>query len=128
MNEHAELLRTLFDAFERRDLAAIEAALADDVQSHTPGSSPLAGTARGRDAVLVQLGRARELSAGTYRIEVEDVLGGDGHAAVVYRGTAERAGRRLDLRHLALYAVRDGRIAEIWFTPLDQATFDEFWS
>lgn len=128
MSSHVELLRRLFDAFDQQDLETIESALSEDVRSHTPGDNALAGTARGRAAVLAQLGRSRELSGGTYRIEVEDWLGGAAHAAVVYRGTAQRAGRALDLRHVALYEIRGGRISEIWFTPLDQAAFDEFWA
>jgi ketosteroid isomerase-like protein len=128
VNDNAQLLERFFDAFATGRFDVIEASLADDVRSHTPGHSRLAGTREGRDAVLAHLGRSRELSDGTYRIEIEDLLGGEHHAAVVYRGTASRLGRELDLRHVALYAIEDGRVTEIWFTPLDQDVFDAFWS
>jgi ketosteroid isomerase-like protein len=128
VNENADLIRRLFGAFAAGDLEAIHAALADTVRSHTPGESRLAGTVVGREAVVAHLGRSRELSDGTYEVQVEDVLGGDGHAAAVYRGQARRSGRQLDVRHIALYRIERGRIAEIWFTPLDQTAFDEFWS
>jgi ketosteroid isomerase-like protein len=128
MNENADLIRRLFGAFAAGDLETINQALADGVQSHTPGESLIAGTAVGREAVIAQLGRSRELSGGTYRIEVEDVLGGETHAAAVYRGRATRDGRSLDLRHIALYRIEHGRITKIWFTPLDQTAFDRFWS
>lgn len=125
---NAELVVALFDAFAAGDLVAIEAALAPSVTSHTPGRNALAGTARGRDAVLGQLRRSAELSNGTYRVVVEDVMASDRHAAVLYRATGTRAGRRLDLRHLALYAIERARITEVWFTPMDQAVFDRFWA
>lgn len=125
---NARLLRDLFAAFEVGDLATITGALAEDVRWHTPGSSLLAGSPAGRDAVLVQLGRGRELSGGTYRIEVLDVLAGDHHAAVVYRGTGEREGRVLDLEHVALYRIADGVVTEVFIEPLDQPAFDAFWS
>jgi ketosteroid isomerase-like protein len=128
VNENAALIRRLFDAFAAGDLETINQALAADVQSHTPGHSQLAGTVVGREAVIAHLGRSRELSAGTYRIEIEDILGGEGHAAAVYRGLGARHGRQLDLRHIALYRIEHSRIAEIWFTPLDQNSFDQFWS
>jgi ketosteroid isomerase-like protein len=128
MNDHADLIRRLFVAFGARDFDAINHALAEDVRSHTPGASRLGGTVAGRDAVVAHLGRAGELSGGTYRIEVEDVLGGDDHAAVVYRGRATRGDRTLDLRHVALYRIERGQVSEIWFTPLDQAAFDRFWT
>lgn len=126
--DNADLIAALFDAFARRDLAAIEAALSPDVRSHTPGTNLLAGTAAGREAVLEQLGRSAELTDGTYKVEVEDMMAGKRHAAALYRATGEREGRSLDLQHLALYRIEGDRVAEVWFTPLDQATFDEFWS
>jgi len=128
VSENAELIGRLFRAFGDSDLQTIKESLAKSVQSHTPGRSQLAGTASGREAVIAQLGKSRELSGGTYRITVEDTLGGEAHAAVVYRGRATRGGRSLDLLHIALYRIDQEQIQEIWFTPLDQAAFDEFWS
>ena len=125
---NARLLRDLFAAFADGDLQSIIDVMAPDIRWHTPGSSLLAGDPAGRDAVLAQLGRSRELSGGTYAIEVLDVLAGDHHAAVVYRGTAERGGRTLDLEHLGLYRIADGRVTEVFIEPLDQAAFDAFWS
>jgi hypothetical protein len=82
----------------------------------------------GRDAVLRQLRRSAELSDGTYRIAVEDVMASDRHVTVLYRASGSRAGRLLDLRHLALYAIENDRIGEVWFMPMDQYAFDDFWS
>lgn len=128
MSEHVDLLRRLFRAFADGDAQTIEAALAPDVRAHTPGRNVLSGTVEGRSAVLQQLGRSGQLTGGTYRIEVEDVMGGDGHASVLYRATGAREGRKLDVRHLALYAIDAGHITEIWFVPLDQPAFDAFWA
>lgn len=74
VNENAELIRRLFDAFAAGDLETINQALAANDQSRTPGQSQLAGTVVGREAVIAQLGRSREVSEGSYRIEVEDFL------------------------------------------------------
>jgi ketosteroid isomerase-like protein len=128
MSSNADVLRAFFAAFTGGDVAAIEHLLSPDARSHTPGNSLLAGHRSGRDEVLAHLGRSGELSGGTYRLEMLDVLDGEHHAAAVYRGTAEREGRSLDVVHVALYAIADGRITEAWFTPLDQDRFDEFWS
>ncbi len=125
---NAQLLRRLFDAFAAGDREAVVAGFADDVTWRTPGSSQLAGEFVGRDAVLAQLGRSAQLTDGTYRVEVEEIMPGDHHASVLYRGTGSRNGRRLDLRHLALYEIAAGAIRNVWIAPLDQRAFDEFWA
>lgn len=125
---NAKLLRRLFDSFGARDMETIRASLADEVRWHTPGQSLLAGSWAGREAVLAQLSRSAELTAGTYRVEVEDVMASDRHATVLYRGRGSRLDRDLDLRHLALYEIAEGRIVEVRIAPLDQHAFDEFWS
>ena len=128
MGGHAELLRRLFTAFAEGDGATIQAAMAPGIRWHTPGGNLLAGDPEGRDAVLAQLRRSAELTGGTYRVEVLDVLEGVDHAAVVYRGTGQRDGRDLDLLHVALYAIAGRQVHEVWIAPLDQAAFDAAWA
>ena len=50
------------------DPAAVEPFLAEDVIWHVPGSSPIAGDFRGREAVLGYFHRRRSLAGGTIRI------------------------------------------------------------
>lgn len=124
---NATLLRELFAAFGDGDIGRIGASFTEDVHWTTPGRSQLAGEFVGREAVLEQLARSGELSGGTYRVAVEDVLASDAHASVLYRGTGSRLGRSLDLRHLALYDITAGVISAVRVAPLDQYVFDEFW-
>jgi uncharacterized protein len=125
---NARLLRELFAAFEGGDIERIGASFTEDVRWTTAGCSQLAGEFAGREAVLAQLARSGELSGGTYRVAVEHVMASDSHACVLYRGTGSRLGRSLDLRHLALYDIADGKISAVRVAPLDQTAFDEFWS
>ena len=125
---NGEVLRRLLTAFAERDVAAMAERLAEDVRWHTPGSSKLAGNPEGREAVLAQLAKSGQLSGGTYRVELVDLLEGEDHAAMVYRGTATREGRSLDLLHLGLYRIAGGRVQEVWIEPLDQEAFDAFWA
>jgi ketosteroid isomerase-like protein len=51
-----------------------------------------------------------------------------GHTAIAWqRITATRDGKTLDEKEAIVFAVRDGRIAEVWHRP-DQYAFDEFFS
>jgi hypothetical protein len=55
-------------------------------------------------------------------------MGGERPPAARNRATGRRLGRSLDVRVLALYAIEDGAVTEIWFTPLAPAAFEAFWA
>ena len=80
MAEHpnARLIRKLHDSFvEGSYIAAITELFAQDVVWHVPGSGPLSGDRRRWDAVRAAMQRFEELSGGTIRGEVHDILASD---------------------------------------------------
>jgi ketosteroid isomerase-like protein len=95
---------------------------------HFPGWSPLAGDHRGVDAVLGFFGRTMELTAGTFRAELHDVVADDLHSVGMHLATGEREGRRLEDREVLVFHIRDGQVAEVWQYIEDQYTYDEFFS
>ncbi|HEX2022509.1 MAG TPA: nuclear transport factor 2 family protein, partial [Candidatus Thermoplasmatota archaeon] len=76
----ASTVRALYAAFSARDPEAIAKVLADDAVWRVPGKNLLAGEHRGRAAVLAYLGRVRELSGGTFRAEVVEIMDGASRA------------------------------------------------
>jgi len=130
-NEHANatLVRRLFDAFARRDLATILAVVPEDVVWHFPGrQGRLAGTHRGRDAVLAFLASVQELTAETFHLDLLDVTASDAHAVALFRGHGERNGRRLDNPTSLVVGIRAGQIVEVREFVWDLYHVDEFWS
>jgi hypothetical protein len=124
-----ELVRGWFVAQARSDEAAVRQALADDVVWHVPGRSPLSADYRGPDEVPAFLARPRELSNGTVRPEVLDVMAGDDYAIALVRVHAEREGKKLDGSLQAwTFRIAEGRIAEFWFLVEDRYEVDAFWS
>lgn len=69
-----------------------------------------------------------ELTGGTYRIELHDVLANDEHAVVLAEAHAERGGRVLDDRGVDVLHIVDGKVTEFWNNPGDQYAVDEFWA
>src|SRR5262245_47225846 len=127
MAEHpnAARVRALFAAFERADLATIQASIPADAVWHFPGrTGQLAGVHRGRDAVLQFLMRAAQLTGGTIHLELEDVLANDSQAVALFRGRATREGRRLDNPTCLRMRIEDGQIGEVW----DLFAVDAFWT
>ncbi len=123
-----DLLRRGYDAFGKGDMAAIAELFADDIVWHVPGNNQLAGDYRGRDSVLAFFGKIAELTGGTLKLEVHDILANDEHGVALTRGSAQRGGKSLDNNGVQVFHIRDGKAIESWMHPGDQAATDEFWS
>lgn len=131
MAEHpnAALVRGLFDAFARRDLAAILGVVPEDVTWTFPGRrGRLAGTHRGRDAVLAVLAAVQELTDGTFHLDLLDVTASDGHAVALFRGHGRRAGRTLDNPTALVFRIAAGKLVDVREFVWDLYHVDDFWS
>ncbi|MBA2725503.1 MAG: nuclear transport factor 2 family protein [Actinobacteria bacterium] len=123
-----DLLRRGYEAFGKGDMATIAELFADDVVWHVPGNNPLSGDHEGRDSVLAFFGKSAELSGGTLKLEVHDILANDEHGVALTRGSAQRGGKSLDNNGVQVVHIRDGKVVESWLYAGDQAASDEFWS
>ena len=126
--ENEALVRRIFDAFARRDGFPLRDAFAEDAVWVVPGNGVMAGTFRGRDAILRFLARLPKETGGTYGSRLVDVLASEERAAALYRASGERRGRRLDLDQVLLFRIRDGVVAEVLALPADAAAFEAFWA
>ena len=111
------------------DVSGVRAVLSSDIAWHVPGTSPIAGTYRGPDQVVSYMLARRALANGTFVMHRLDVLTGTGPTvAVLTDGTATIDGAERRWSTVGLYRVDDGRVAECWLLPLDQAEFDNIWT
>ena len=127
-HSNEDLARRGFDAFTRGDMQAVSDVFADDIVWHVGGRSPLAGDYRGKDEVLGFLAKTMELSGGTFRVEIHDVLANEEHVTVLVVARAEREGKTLEDRQAHVLHVKDGKVTEYWGHPGDQYAIDEFFS
>jgi uncharacterized protein len=128
-HSNADLVRDAIEAFQRGDLDALRHQyFAEDIRYHIPGRSPLAGDYEGVAQVLEMFGRLLELSGGTFRVDLHDVMANDEHAAALLTMRGERAGRQLQNNTVLTSHIRDGKVAEIWSHQTDLYAMDEFWS
>jgi ketosteroid isomerase-like protein len=123
-----DLARQGYEAFARADMQQVSEFLADDVVWHVGGRGPLAGDYRGKEEVLGFLVKTMELTGGTFRLDIHDILANDEHAVVLVVARAEREGRTLEDRQVHVQHVKDGRVVEFWTHPGDQYAIDEFLS
>ena len=132
VTEQAEANRTLieaaYDAFARGDVPTALAAFSDDIRWHVPGRGPLSRDYRGHDEVLGFFGHFMELSGGTFRIRIDDVLAHEDRVVALVTESAERGGRTWSSPQVHAWTVQDGKATQFRQFQGDQQTEDEFWS
>lgn len=102
--------------------------LTDDVVWHVPGASAIAGEHRGVEAVLEYFDTRRRMTDSTFRVTVHGAAMIGDRVVQLAGGRALRSGREVVWETVGVFRVADGRIAECWLVPFDQAAFDEIWS
>jgi uncharacterized protein len=123
-----ELTRRGYAAFAKGDLAALAELIADDVTWHALGVGPLSGTYHGRDAVFNFFARLAEETAGTFRLDVHDVLANDEHAVALCTLSASRGTKSVETPVANISHIRDGKVTEFWGATTDPQASVDFWS
>lgn len=122
------LIKNAYDAFARGNIQSAMAVFAEDIFWHVPGRGPLARDYRGHAEVLGFFGRFMELSDGTFRMRVDDVLAQGDRVVVLCTASAQRGGRNWSSPEVHVWTVKDGKATVFWEYQGDQQTEDEFWS
>jgi uncharacterized protein len=131
VSEHpnATLVRTLMGAVQAGDLPTALGTYTDDAVYRVPGNNLVSGNYQGREAISGFFYKLMELTGGSMRLIMDDVVGAEGHAVMFWHGTAERGGRTLDSNGIMAFKVNDaGQFTESWFLYNDQHAYDEFYS
>jgi 2'-5' RNA ligase len=102
--------------------------LDEEVVWHVPGASAIAGEHRGVDAVLEYMDTRRRMTDSTFRVTVHGAAVIAGRVVQLAGGLAVREGREVSWETVGVFRVLEGRIAECWLVPFDQAVFDGIWS
>ena len=127
-HSNEDLLRRGYEAFGKGDMATLQELLAADVIWHVPGKNPLSGDYKGIGEVLGFFQKGVEMTGGTLRVELHDVLANDDHGVALVLVTAEREGKRLADNAVQVFHVSGDKATEAWTHAGDQAAVDAFWS
>ena len=125
---NAALIISGYEAFARGDIPTVLKVLAEDVFWHVPGRGPISHDYRGHAEVMGFFGEFMELSGGTFRIQIDDVLANQDRVVVLCTESAERGGRIWSSPQVHVWTVKDGHATVFWQFQGDQQTEDEFWS
>src|SRR3954454_17329414 len=111
-SENKELMRRLYDAYNKGDIDTVLANMTDDITWYAPGPAPFAGHRRGRDEM-------REFFTESLRwvqidqFDVDEILA-DGYRIVVLgrqRATVRETGRHFETDWAHVYTLRNGKVA-----------------
>ncbi len=125
---NVDTIRSAFDAFSSGDTDALLGFWTPDVVWHEPGQSALAGTYHGAEAILGYFGRIVELTGGTHQVELVHALADDAMGYALYTERGERDGWSYESAVVLVIRFRDGKMAEMWDHPRDQALEDQIFA
>jgi len=131
MIEHpnATRIRALFEAFRVGDVTTVRGVIPEDVVWHFPGRrGQLAGSHRGRDAVVAFLMNVQALTGGTFHLDLITVLANDEHAVALFEGHGQRDGKTLANPTCLRMRFENGQVKEVWEFVWNLFEVDEFWS
>src|SRR5215831_5114356 len=72
-----DLIKRAYDAFGRGDIPTVLGILDEKIRWHVPGQSPLSGDYIGHEQVLGFFQKSMDLSGGTLRSELHDIVASD---------------------------------------------------
>jgi ketosteroid isomerase-like protein len=125
---NAALIQAGYDAFARGDVQGALAGFAPDIFWHVPGRGPLSRDYRGHAEVLGFFAHFMELSNGTFRIRIDDILAKGDQVVVLCTESARRGNRDWSSAQVHLWTVKEGRATAFRQFQGDQQSEDEFWS
>jgi len=122
-----KVLSDFFEAFNRNDLEAASAFVADDIVYVIRGESSLSRTYRGPKEFAWVLAEIKRRTGGTMSVVPEVVLADDRNIMMYLHARGQRPdGRTYDNYQAYLYRLRDGKLAEGQTIPVDQRAFAKF--
>jgi len=125
--EHPNALnyRRTADAFRAGDSSLLERLIAADVVWHVPGEHGMAGTIRGRDALLAWLDQLGPLG---FWLTEQDVFASDDHVCAISSMGARRDGVDVQTRVISVFQYRNRQQSERWLYPDDMAAWNAIFS
>ena len=128
-DENVAIMQRAYDAFNSGDINTLTDIFDESAVWHLPGRSSMANDYQGRDATLAYFGQLAQQTGGTFRAELERLLGDDDDRVVgIQRSTADRDGKHLDVSDCIVFQLKDGRVTDGREHFEDLYGWDEFWS
>jgi uncharacterized protein len=130
MPEHpnVDVFKQVYAAFTTGGMNRLAELIALDVVWHVPGTNLISGNYKSRDAIFGCFSRMFEMTNGSYKPQIHDILANDEHTVALLHATARRGDRTLDQDYAFIMHIRDGQVAELWEAWTEGPAWNDFWS
>ena len=128
MHANEKMLRSGYEAFNRKDMAKVMGLFSEDITFVVPGRSIQAGTFRGKSEVQRYFSIVGKHTGGTHRLQILEALADDGRAMLLVRAFGQHEDKSFNMPLIHAWRIDDGKLTELQLIPTDQYAFDEFWS
>ena len=125
---NALMLEKLYADFAKNDLAAVLAACPDQITFQIPGKSKIAGKYDKKTFASGLVAQLMELSGGTFKLDVHDIMASDRHGIALGSDTVTRDGKTTELRTVHVWRFENGKPVAFYEYPRDIYQFDLLWS
>jgi ketosteroid isomerase-like protein len=125
---NAAIMRKGYEDFASGNLTAVFAMFDTGITWHIPGHSPISGDYTGHDQIGGFFQRLMELSQGTLRIDVQNVLADDDLVVVLVTVNAQRNGVSDSFPEVHVWRMKNGKAVEFREYQGDEQREDRFWS
>jgi uncharacterized protein len=111
--QSVEVVRGIYDALGRGDMAGVLGAMADDIKWYEAEGLPYGGLYQGGEAVAQNVFGPVTQDIPNFAVTPEQFIASGDTVAVVlrYSGTAKDTGKELDLPVVHVWDVRNGKLA-----------------
>jgi uncharacterized protein len=131
MDEHpnAVTIKKGYEAFLAGDIDQVRQLMAAEIVWHGLGNNILKGVFRGHAEVVSFFGKLIMETEGTLNLEVHDVIANDERAVILTNVSAERNGKKLNVRTANIYELNPaGKVIAAWGPYSDESDkLDDFW-
>ena len=125
---NAVLLEKIYSNFTEGNFIEVLDACTDQMTFQISGKSPLAGKYNKTNFLTGFALKLKEISGGTYHLEVHDILASDLHAAVLGTAKLTTHGKEIEMRTVHIWRFDHGKPVAWYEYPRDLYQFDAAWS
>jgi len=124
-HSNEETIRAAYAAFVQGDLNGYLKYCTDNITFSVPGKGKISGTHKRNEFISPWVSGVIELTNGTFRETVNDVVANDHRGVVLVTHEFERNSRKFKYDTAHIYRIKDGKLDSFEEYPADLYYFDE---
>ena len=120
-----ENLRRGYKAFADNDMDTLTEIIPENAVWHIGGRNQTSGDYNGREAIFGYFGKLAELTGGTFKADLQHVVGDDNYVVALQRTSCTVNGKSMDSFDVLVDRMEGDDAVETWVWVQKQYEFDE---